>query len=94
MFISHCFFFFFFLGGGGGGGVLCLSCMSLCPLKCCNHLALEEKAKTSSTNASVRGPRMFASLNSLLLSIRCLVTVNVLWPFLMVPCVGLQCGIS
>ena len=30
---------------------------------------------------------------SLLLSYRCSVTINVLWLFLMVPCVGLQCVI-
>ena len=29
----------------------------------------------------------------LLLSYRCFVTVNVMWLFLMVPCVGLQCVI-
>ena len=28
---------------------------------------------------------------SLLLSYKCIVTINVLWLFLMVPCVGLQC---
>ena len=30
----------------------------------------------------------------LLLSLRCLGTVNVLWLFLAVPCVGLQCAIA
>ena len=29
----------------------------------------------------------------LLLSYRCIVTINVLWLFLMVPCVGIQCVI-
>ena len=32
-------------------------------------------------------------VSSLLLSYRCIVTINVLWLFLMVPWVGLQCVI-
>ena len=61
-------------------GVLCWSLFwysLLCPFKFCNYLDEEDRAGWS----------------ILLLSFRCLVTVNVLWLFLAWPWVGLQCVI-
>ena len=57
--------------------VFVLLCITLCPYYFCNHLKEEEKAGCS----------------LLLLSYICIVTINVLWLFLTVPCVGLHCVI-
>ena len=61
-------------------GVLCLSlfCYALLCVHSCFKIILKRKRK------------LFALL---LLSYRCIVTINVLWLFLIVPWVGLQCAI-
>ena len=58
--------------------VLCLS------LFCCALLCVH-----SSFAIILKRKRKLVAL--LLLSYRCIVTINVLWPFLMVPWVGMQC---
>ena len=61
-------------------GILCLSLVLLCFL--CVH---------SSFAIILKRKRMLVAL--LLLSYRCTVTINVLWLFLTMPWVGLQCVI-
>ena len=61
-------------------GVMCLSL--LCYVLLCVH---------SSFAIILQGKRKLVAL--LLLSYRCIVTINVLWLFLKVPWVGLQCVI-
>ena len=59
---------------GGSVFVFVLACITLCPFKLCNHLEKEERELVA----------------LLLLSYGWLVNVYALWPFLVVPSVGLQ----
>ena len=62
-------------------GILCLS------LFCKNALLCVH----SSFAIILKKKRKLVALLRILLSYRCIVTINVLWLFLMVPSVGLQC---